>query len=108
MRGDEKADFPNLLPKSRHETEIRSQDHGSFALRLVSAQFCRIGSVVHGPAGCLWTPHIITQVEIVSQVENAGWNYADEWVVSARCGEGTDITLVRKCLGGSRIPFAAP
>lgn len=53
-------------------------------------------------AGYFWTPHLITQVEIVSQAEGSGWDYAHQWVVPGRGGGGTGITLKHNYVGGRR------
>lgn len=53
-------------------------------------------------AGYFWTPHLITQVEIVSQAERYDWDYADERVVSGSDGAGTTITLKHNYQGSRR------
>lgn len=52
--------------------------------------------------GYLWTPHLITQVEIADQIENYNWDYAHERVVPGYGGDGTSITLKHNYQGGRR------
>lgn len=52
-------------------------------------------------AGYFWTPHFITQVEIVSQAEHIDWDYADERVVLTG-GHDTSITLKHNYVASRR------